>query len=55
MSIVRISETKWFGEAVYKIEGHTILHSERPLPRISKPVEQNKDVGTVLDGCMTKV
>ena len=32
MSVVGISETKWFGSAVYDVDGYTILHSGRPVP-----------------------
>ena len=27
-----ISETKWFGQAVYEVEEYTILHSGCPVP-----------------------
>ena len=27
MNVVGISETKWFGSAVYKVDGYVILHS----------------------------
>ena len=47
-----ISETKWFGKAVYVVEGYTILHSGRPLPEES-PMVRNEGVGIVLDPALT--
>ena len=32
MSIVNISETKWFGQSVYDVDGFLILHSGHPVP-----------------------
>ena len=32
MNVVGISDTKWFGNAVYKVDGYVILHSGRPVP-----------------------
>ena len=32
MNVVGISETKWFGRAVYKEDGYVILLSGRPVP-----------------------
>ena len=32
INVTGISETKWFGQAVYQVEGYTILHSGRPVP-----------------------
>ena len=31
MNITGISETKWFGKAIYEVEGYTILHSGHPI------------------------
>ena len=53
MNITGISETKWFGQAVYEVEGYTILHSGCPIPGESQIAKQNEGVGIVLDLQMT--
>ena len=53
MNITGISETKWFGQAMYNVEGYTILHSGRPVPGDAQRVERNEGVGIVLDPQMT--
>ena len=55
MNITGISETKWFGEAVYDVEGYTILYSGRQVPTESHPADRNEGVGIVLDLQMTVV
>ena len=40
MSVVGISETKWFGSAVYDVDGYLILHSGRAVPREGEKVEE---------------
>lgn len=52
MSAVGISETKWFGSAVYDVDGFLILHSGRPVPGKSEKGERNEGVGIVMDPCM---
>jgi len=32
MSMVGISETKWFGQAVYLVNSYTVVHSGRSMP-----------------------
>ena len=54
MSVVCISETKWFGSAVYDIDGYLILHSGRPVPGEGVKVERNEGMAIVLDPCMVK-
>ena len=49
MNVTGISETKWFGQAVYEVEGYTILHSGHPIPEESQTAEQNDGVGIALD------
>ena len=51
VNIAGISETKWFGAAVYEVEGFMILHSGRPIPE-STPMVRNEVVGIVLDPIM---
>ena len=48
VSVTGISDTKWFGQAVYQVEGYTILHSGRPVP-VESPLRRNEGVGIVLD------
>ena len=48
VSVTGISETKWFGRAVFQVEGYTILHSGRPIP-VESPLLRNEGVGIVLD------
>ena len=52
MNLVGISETKWFGQAVYKVEGYTVLHLGRPIPGES-PMVRNEGVGIVLDPALS--
>ena len=49
INIAGISETKWFGQDMYEVEGYTILHSGRPIPGDTDAVERNEGVGIVLD------
>ena len=51
VSVAGISETKWFGQAVYEVEGYTILHSGRPVPEES-PRLRSEGVGIVLNPAM---
>ena len=51
VSVTGISETKWFGQAVYEVEGYTILHSGRPVPEES-PRFRSEGVGIVLNPAM---
>ena len=32
MSITGVSETKWFGQGVYDVDGLVMVHSGRPVP-----------------------
>ena len=54
MSIVGISETKWFGCHIYDVDGFLILHSGRPIPEVGEPVMRNEGVGIVLDPFMAE-
>ena len=49
MSVVGISETKWFGSAVYDVDGFLILYSGRRVPGKGEKVERNEGVGIVID------
>ena len=62
MNVTGSSETKWFGQAVYEVEGYIILHSERPILGESQTAEKKerswhsigeRDVEIVLDPQMT--
>ena len=46
---VLYSETKWFGNAIYDVDGYLILHSGHPVPGVGERVERNEGVGLVLD------
>ena len=39
VNIAGISETKWFDQSIYEVEGYMILHSGRPVPAGS-PLER---------------
>ncbi len=41
---LRISETKWFGQDKYEVDGYLILHSGHPVPRDNDVVERNEGV-----------
>ncbi len=47
-----ISKTKWFGQAVYEVEGYTILRSGRPIPT-EGPMVRNEGVAVVLNPTLT--
>ena len=51
VSMTGISETKWFGQAVYEVEGYTILHSGQPVPENSAQF-RSEGVGNVLNPAM---
>ena len=52
VNLTVISETKWFGKAIYQVEGYTILYSGRPVPSES-PLIRYEGVGIVLDPVLT--
>ena len=49
MSVVGISEMKSFGNAVYGVDGYTILHSGCPVPAEGEKVQRNEGVGSWRD------
>jgi len=49
MSITGISESKWFGQGMYNVDGFVMIHSGRLLPRGDDPVLRNKGVGIVMN------
>ena len=49
INIAGISETEWFGQDMYEVEGYTILHSGRPIPGDTDIMERSEGVGIVLD------
>ncbi len=55
MSIIGISETKWFGQEKYEVDGFVILHSGRSVPVGDEAVERNDGVGIVLDPVMAQI
>ena len=54
LSVVDISETEWFGNAIYDVDGFLILHSGCPVPGVGERVERNEGVGLVLDPSMVE-
>ena len=54
MNVVGISETKWFGSAVYKVDGYVILHSGRHVPADGDKALRNEGVAIVLDPAMAE-
>ena len=32
VQLAGICESRWFGKAIYQVDGYTILHSGRPVP-----------------------
>ena len=49
ISIAGISETKWFGEGVYEVDGFVLAHSGRPVPADGELVQRNeRRVGTLI-------
>ena len=52
LSVTGISETKWFGQSVYEVDGYTILHSGRQVPD-EGPLQRGESVGIVLDPALT--
>ena len=54
VNMVRISETKWFGQAVYLVDGCTVVHSGRPVPAAGDVIQRGEGVGIVLDPVMSE-
>ena len=52
ISITSISETKWFGQDVYKVAGFVLVHFGRPIPAGGEPVRRNAGVGILLNPTM---
>ena len=52
ISITGISETKWFGEGVYEVNGYVLVHSGILVPADGKPVQRNEGVGIHLSSTM---
>ena len=52
VNMVGISETKWFGQAVYLVDGCAVVHSERPVPAAGDVIQRGEGVGIVLDPVM---
>ena len=49
ISIAGVSETKWFGNDIYSVDGFTVLHSGRTEPGHGQPVERGEGVAVILD------
>ena len=55
MSIAEVSETKWFGQGVYKVDGFVMVHSGRPLLTGDDPALRNEGVGIVMSSAVAMV
>ena len=49
MGITCVSETKWFCNDVYEVDGFTVLCSGRDLPRSGKTLQRGEGVAICLD------
>ena len=54
MSMVGISETKWFGQAVYLVDCYTVVHSGRPVLAVGDVAQCGEDVGIILDPVLSE-
>ena len=45
VNLTAVSETKWFGKAIYQVEAYTILHSGRPVPSESPLIRSSESEG----------
>ena len=54
ISIAGVSETKWFGNDIYSVDGFTVLHSGRAEPGRGQPVERGECVAIILDKVAAK-
>ena len=44
ISIAGISETKWFGQDIYEVDGFVLVHSGWPIPADGETVQRNAGV-----------
>ena len=51
ITAAKFQETKWFWSDVWNAEGHTVLHSRRPIPDQGDPQRRNEGLGILLDRC----
>ena len=49
MGVVCISETKWFGDDAYDVDGFTVLHSGHSVPQFNDTIQHGEGVAIVLD------
>ena len=52
MNVVEISETKWFGSTVYKVDWYVIMYSSQTVPADGDKALRNEGVAIVLDPTM---
>jgi len=50
ISVCALQETKWFGEAVHKVGGSTVLAAGRPTPPVTEPRQRGEGVAIALSG-----
>ena len=44
-----ISETKWFGDDIYKVDGFAVLHSGHDVPQSGDAIQHGERVAIALD------
>ena len=54
ITIGALQETKWFGEAEYRVGENVVLTAGRPVPAPGEPVQRGEGVAIVLSGPATK-
>ena len=53
MSIACISETKWFGDDIYEVDGYTAIYLGHSVPQSGDAVQHGEGVAIVLDPVIT--
>ena len=54
ITVAALQETKWFGEAVYKVGESIVLAAGRPTPPAGEPRQRGEDVAFTLSGPAVK-
>ena len=50
VSVGALQETKWFGDAVYEMNGSVLLTAGRPTPAVGVPIQRGEGAALVLLG-----
>ena len=54
ITVAALQETKWFGEAVYKVGKSIVLAAGRPTPLVGEPRQRDEGVAITLSGPAVK-